>query len=76
MDDFSKMLKNANVNNYATAIIFGFATFNFFNSVGSMLFGDWFDTGSAWAWGEFWTSLVVYVVLFFVAWWVNSMAKG
>ena len=70
------MLKNERVNNLTTAVIFGFATFNFFNSVGGMLFGDWFSSGEAWAWSAFWTSLVVYAVLIVVAWWVNSMAKG
>lgn len=76
MNDWSKMLKNSNVNNYATAIIFGFATFNFFNQVGSMLFGDWFKAGAVWSWHTFWAELVVYVLLIIVAWWVNSMAKG
>jgi hypothetical protein len=74
--DLNKMLSNSAVNNLSTAVIFGFATFNFFNSVGSMLFGDWFNSGGAWAWSSFWTDLVVYVVLIIVAWWVNSMAKN
>lgn len=72
VNEFNKMLKDSNVNNLTTAVIFGFATFNFFNSVGSMLFGDLFDAGEAWAWKAFWTALVVYVVLIVVAWWVNS----
>lgn len=76
MDEFNKMLKNQNVNNYATAVIFGFATFNFFNTVGSMLFGDLFNTGPSWVWKSFFTELVVYVLIVLVAWYVNSMAKN
>ncbi len=76
MDEFNKMFKNQNVNNYATAIIFGFATFNFFNTIGTMIFGDVLDAGSAWVWKAFWVSLCVYLLLILVAWWVNSMAKG
>lgn len=76
MEGFNKMLKNERVNNLTTAVIFGFATFGFFSSVGTMIFGDLFDTGATWAWKVFWTELVVYLVLIFVAWWVNSMSKG
>ena len=76
MDEFNKMLKNQNVNNLSTAVIFGFGTFNFFNTVAGMLFGDLFDTGAAWAWKAFWTALLVWLVLIIVAWWVNSMAKS
>lgn len=76
MDEFNKMLKNQTVNNLATAFIFGGATLSFFNSVGNMLFGDLFDSGSAWVWKTFFTELVVYAVLVCVAWAVNSMAKS
>lgn len=72
---FKAMLENRDVNNLTTAIIFGFATFNFFNTVGTMLIGDWFGAGSRWAWSSFWTALVVYGLLMIVAMWVHSMAK-
>ncbi len=76
MDEFNKMLKNQTVNNLATAFIFGGATLSFFSSVGSMLFGNLFKSGSVWVWKAFFTELVVYVVLVLVAWCVNRMAKS
>ncbi len=76
MDQFNKMLSNSNVNNVATAFIFGYATYNFFNTVGQMLFGDLFNSLGQWVWRVFWTQLCVYVLLILVAWWVHTMAKN
>ena len=67
---------NKTVNNYTVAVVSGFAVFNFFQSVGHMLFGDWFGTRDSWSWSEFWTDLVVLIVLLFVAMWINSRAKA
>lgn len=75
MNEVAKMLKNQTVNNLATAFIFGGATLSFFSSVGNMLFGDLFESGSVWVWKSFFTELVVYVVLICIAWFVNSMVK-
>ena len=68
MNDLNKLMKGDNL---VVAVIFGFATFNFWNTVAGMLFGDWFNTGGAWSWSTLWTALAVYVVLILVAWWVN-----
>lgn len=70
------LLGNKTVNNLTVAVISGFAIFNFLNSVGTMLFGDWFGSAGSWSWSEFWTDLVVVLIILLVATWISRQAKA
>lgn len=77
MTGMKNVLQNKAVNNLTVAVILGFATINFVSTVVGPLVGNLFDSASAqtWAWNEFWTALVMYLVFWVVAGAVNSQAE-
>ena len=76
MKQFKDLWSNSAVNNLTVAVISGFGVYSFVTYVSGMLFGDILTEATHWNWTEFWTQLLVLVVVLLSAWWVKTQSRG
>ncbi len=75
MRALKELLSDKLINSLTVAILIGFSTLSFINSVGSMAMNYWFKTGSStqWVWKVFWGYAILYAIALIVARFIRTL---